>query len=168
MAVFVVKCSDVNIAENYKALHFFIDTAARLKSENLMRNPFVGEAVHLREEGAGVWLVDMTPIYPPIYWYSAFAYGAGIMFSFLNIGVGAFISWFVGTALLLLRVFWSKSFYAFMLKQGLKKAGYTGAVTVCGPDEGLRVVTECLKEMSMSSSKLSETVGIASIPLAKY
>lgn len=127
MAILGVKldCDD-------KAKEYFIDTNIRLLGNDLVKNPFNGKISYDHDFA----VIDMKPIYynfTPYIWVSI---------------VTIYLVW--GFTLVLIPLcllgmagyFWSKSFFTFILKKGLKKAGYTKQINVLKNNDLLREMIE--------------------------
>jgi hypothetical protein len=55
---------------NPKVDNFMREVSFKLRSENLIDNPFRGYAIEL---GDGYWNLVMSPVYPPIHWIGIMA-----------------------------------------------------------------------------------------------
>lgn len=111
MTIFGVKVEDWKKCET-----FFKEMSKKFKDNNLVRNPFVGKVKRIGD----VYVVGIEPIYINFTPYVWMLGGATLLlwgfnwFHFVIIGVGS------------LSIFWSKYFFYYMLKRGLRKNGYKG------------------------------------------
>lgn len=101
-----------------EAVKFFQDLNEKLSDEDIVKNPFKGSLSSFYSSDNSFFLLDITPVYPPV-WY----------FMFIPILLGLFFAWFwlfwVGLGLLLVTgFFYSPLFFALMLLLGLRKKGY--------------------------------------------
>lgn len=104
---------------------FFVETRERLKASNYMKNPFTGGITSLAlDSSQDVHIVRINPIF---FNFSIFGWisALGILYIFGPVWM-IYPPLFIG----LLGFFWSKWFFIFVIKKGLKKAGYKGAVEV--------------------------------------
>lgn len=114
MATFGVKVKDCK-----EARQFFKETNERLQNKDMMINPFYGGVKKLRH----YYLIQMKPVYPNftlIVWFIFFCtvmvFGYKLYVHIPMVVVG------------LLGIFWTRHFFFFMMKKGLKKAGYNDYV----------------------------------------
>lgn len=128
MAVF---CVEVN--ENPRSRVFFNSVMKNLGKSDIVRNPFKGD---LRKMDKGLYLIDMTPIWPNIAKYGIF-FAVG---PFLLFGWGWWV--YPGVFLSLLGFFYSRIFFYLMMRAGLKKAGYNDKVRLVPDSEALRRVVK--------------------------
>ena len=105
------------------AKSFFWSIIMRSKDENILKNPFKIKA-QIIEEKELFFLMDITPIYPPVYWFGFIVLIPFIIFQWIN--------WFllIPGALLSISFFWSAPFYLIVLFVSLKKKGYKGSIKV--------------------------------------
>lgn len=121
MSVFGVILNDCEPAER-----FFRETNERLKENHLVKNPYVGSIKKLGQ----VYVVKMQPVYFNYTWFIWLVLVASI------IGFGFHYKWHIPMiAVGSLSIFWTKYFLFFMMKKGLKKAGYVGPVRMISPAE---------------------------------
>jgi len=120
MAIFGVKVSDWK-----EAKPFFSETGVRLKGGNMVKNPFTGKIKRIDD----LYIMGIEPIYFNFTHYiwligavTFFVFGFK-WFHFLVIGLGS------------LSIFWSRYFFYYMLKKGLRKRGYTGEMRLVGHKE---------------------------------
>ncbi len=105
---------------------FFTETAERLKEEHLVKNPFIGK---IKKMGS-VYVVQMDPVYFNFTWLIWLVFFASI------IGFGFRYKWHIPMMLIAsLGIFWTRYFFFFMMKKGLKKAGYLGPIRMIGVNE---------------------------------
>lgn len=134
MAIFGVK-----IENSPEVKQFFSDTNDRLQGENLVKNPFNG-GIRYR---AGVYIVKICPIYAnftPV--FPLLGFGLTTIFGFRWWHL---IFYSVG----LLGWFWSNNFFKFVMKKGLRKAGYTGKLQFIKESDIIeKVVFEWVKPKS--------------------
>lgn len=103
----------IQIEENQAVRDYLSKTAERLSNMNLVKNPFNGRIISIEP---GCYAIDMKPIYPDIS-YLGFFY---LMIVFFFFGKSGW--WLVpGIAIAALHIFWSKYFYFYILKVGMKK-----------------------------------------------
>jgi len=109
MAVFGVRVKDSPTTKE-----FFSNADEKLQDENLVRNPFKGGVRKIGD----LYIINMEPVYMD---FSPF-----IMLSALaTYLVWGFRWWTISLMCLsLIRVFWSRYFFYFFLRRGLKKKGY--------------------------------------------
>ena len=100
---------------------FIYDVNRRLKERNIFTNPFKGKIRTYRRKGELLCLLFIEPIYPPFWVAGFFPLTAFIIWRWWWLLIPAF-------PLFLLGVLWSKPFYFFFIKIGLRKAGYRGSV----------------------------------------
>ena len=115
MAVF-----GVLVDPGLEVLDFVAKTNHRLEDSNLVKNPFKGGIKTVLHDGRLLCVVSMRPVY---FNFTVFGWllAASVFFIW---GV----SWWIlpGVILGSLGIFWHKSFFLFMMKKGMRKAGYTG------------------------------------------
>lgn len=99
---------------------FMKDTKEKLKDYDIVKNPFKGGIVEFVDKN--IYVIEMTPVY---YNFSVFGY-VYILIIYVFIGLSL---WAIpGIILVIMGLFWSKYFFFFMLKIGLKKYGYKGKI----------------------------------------
>ena len=130
----------LELEENNIINDFIVTMQDRLKSNNLVKNPFNTKCYMSSKDGIKLFILSIDPVY---FNYSIF----GWIISF-----GAFVlkgfSWWLlpGIVLGSLGVFWSSHFYYYMLRFALKKKGYTGSILRLNQEEIIkRLISErCL------------------------
>lgn len=137
MAIFGVKFDPCLIAER-----FFSDTKTRLAGENLVKNPFTGD-IKIFDD---LSVVSMKPVY--------FNFAPYILFMNFVLILAFGLRWFnyVLFIISLVGVLWSKYFFYFFLKLGLKKKGYKGNTSLVSSNKILKkVVFEWDKQKLINS-----------------
>ena len=114
---------------------FLEETELRLKSANMMKNPFIAKIKRiLIENNKELIIFSISVIYPN---YSIFGWFIAIPIFFIW---GFNLFFYLGIALGCLGIFWRKEFYIFMLKKGLKKAGYTARIDTLTIEEAFNKI----------------------------
>jgi hypothetical protein len=130
MATFGIIIENTPVVERYMA-----DVKDRLEDSNMLRNPFKGYCLSFDIKNAGQngllrgYATKVQPLYPNFTPYGFLAsLGIYIVWG-MNIWIipGIFIG--------ILGVFWSKYFYYYIYKLGLKKVGYTGYMKLLSAEE---------------------------------
>lgn len=121
----------IDLTENDESTKFFVDTQQRLETNNFVKNPFRGG---VRKITGSMYLVYLEPVYfnfTPFIW----------------VIVGALLfykgwTWWLIIPMVLgsLGIFWSKYFFYYMLKLGLKKAGYKDKVKLVSLSDFIKKV----------------------------
>lgn len=119
MAIFGVELDKNNIS------NLFIDkTKDKLASDNLVTNPFKGRILDITDNNKLYAIVDMSPIYFPVYYFGFFAIITTLIWFHFNINL-----WLIpGLLMASTGILWHPYFYYFMLKKGLKKLQYVGSI----------------------------------------
>lgn len=127
MAIFGVEIKDYDD----RVQELVVETNVRLQDTNLMKNPFRGG---IKGYPGSMYVLMLEPIYFNFTWFLWLA--AGALYFFLGLTY-----WLIPPVLLgCLGIFWSKYFYYFMFKRGLKKKGYTGKTKLLSTAETLKRV----------------------------
>jgi len=108
------------ITENKEVLKdVFKGIIFKSKEKNFVKNPFSIKA-KLEEKDDLFFLMEITPLYPPVFWLGFVLLIPFIIFEWFN--------FFLIMPLLLLGIgfFWSKTFYLLVLKASIRKKGYKG------------------------------------------
>ena len=127
-----------------EAVKFMLDTKERLKSNNILRNPFTGDIILVpnskHTHDGNIYLIKMEPIYPK---YELFAVP---LLSIPLFFTGLKLTWWLlpGVFVASFGVFKSVLFMYIMLKIGLKRAQYEGKVKLLSKDELIGVVIRVL------------------------
>ena len=110
---------------------FMEETKERLEGNNFVKNPFFGKTKLIgSDEEFDYWAVVMRPVYPPFYWYGLL--GALGLITILQ----GWTNWAILPLLLFASgIFYNGAFFSFMLRIGLRKAGYTGVLKILGKEE---------------------------------
>jgi hypothetical protein len=110
---------------------FMEDTNERLEGDNFVKNPFYGKIKLIDDSNTCAWwAIVMRPVYAPYYWFGLLG-ATGILF----IAQG-WTNWAILPLLLFASgIFYNGWFFAFMLRIGLRKAGYTGVLKILGKEE---------------------------------
>ena len=132
MALFAISTKSRNLLDRDVIERFVDDSAARLASDNVYKNPFRGRVRKFTKKE--IYVFDISPMVPN---FSIFGwvYAVGV---FIVLG---FTPWILpGVALGCLGVFWSRKFFYHFCVKGLRKAGYVGPVVMLKPGEIIRKV----------------------------
>ena len=113
-----------------QAIKFLEDTNKRISENNLIKNPFTGTIKRIGD----IFLVDLKPIY--------FNFTPFFIFPIIGLYLFMGFTWIMifPASLCLLSIFWTKYFFYFFFKIGVKKAGYKGKVKLLKDSETLRGV----------------------------
>lgn len=125
MSVFIAKL------DNIEEVRKFYEEMSIRKEQDLLSN-----FAKIKEDESSIYWVNIINIkMPPIYFLT-------IIFIFLWLFIGGWF-WFIPMGFFALSyiVFW-KSFHIWIFKKGLKKAGYTGTVSILSNERGLMEVLE--------------------------
>lgn len=118
----------VEVTNCGEAYNFFSETRERLQSNSLVKNPFKGEI----KKRDNMYIINIEPIYinfTPLVW--ALAIGGYF--------ITGFHWWHYGLiAVGCLGIFWTKYFFYFFLKKGLKKKGYTGKTKLINKEDVIK------------------------------
>ena len=117
-----------------EVVSFVAKTKERLAGQNFVKNPFVGKILSLSVTGDDnlpkkLILVSMSPVYPNITWFGWL--GAIAMLIFFGFHWTLIFPVIFGMT----SIFWSKTFYSWIFKKGLKKNGYKGETKSVSLDE---------------------------------
>ena len=111
--------------ENDAVVEKFIkETQDRLTNPNLVKNPFHSKIIWFKNKEDITYILAIKPVYfnfTHYIWLIIFAW----LFVFKRWSNWLILPMFLGC----LGIFWSKSFYQFMLTKGLRKSGYKGKIT---------------------------------------
>jgi len=122
------------LKETEQVALFFEKTKQRIKSNNLVKNPFEGDVAKLERGIESIYIVKIEPVYFP-FPVLLLVPSAVILFIFGW-------TWWVTIPLAMscLSFFWSDSFFKMMLKKGLRKAGVKQPVTFMKNTETIKEV----------------------------
>jgi len=109
----------IDLELNKESKKYLDDTNERLKSSNLVKNPFIGKVVY----DINIAVVEIKPVY---FNFSMYIWLAAAI-SWIWFGLRWWTLLIAGIGFVC-SMFWNKLFYYVMFRQGLKKAGYTGRV----------------------------------------
>jgi hypothetical protein len=101
-----------------KAEKYMKETDARLRSSNMIKNPFTGYIKKIYEEDNNwVWEVNIEPIYMKFYWLGAFMLIPYLIFK------GFVLSLWLILPLIILscRIFWTEWMYRKLIKIQISK-----------------------------------------------
>lgn len=107
-----------------EATKFLIKSNERLQVEDMTKNPFNGSI----NSFGNMAIIIMEPIIFKFYLLSIIWFALGIILGWVWSIVVGFV--FLSTCF-----FWSPQFFFFILKKGIKKAGYKGKVKLINKDE---------------------------------
>jgi len=132
MALFVVSVDSCDVS-----IRYFKDLFVRMSSSlDWVKKPY---NCGISKIGKGDYAVDITPVYPRVYWGGLFFVAPALIFfsnpfsSFWSILLLVF-----GGFIFSLGFLWSKYFYFIMFFFGLKKAGYNGKIKLLSSGMALR------------------------------
>lgn len=106
----------IEVENNPEAKSFFLKTKDRLQEANLVTNPFKGD---IRKK-SNLYIVYIEPVYvhfTPIIW--GICIGSFIIFGYRWVQIPLAL---IGC----LYIFWTRYFFYYFMKKGLKKEGYNG------------------------------------------
>lgn len=132
MALFALKTRSQNRLDLEVIEKFIDDTAVRLSSDNLYKNPFRGRVKKFTKKE--IYVFEVNPL---VFNFSLFGW---------PLAVGVFLIWgftpWILPGLLLgsAGVFWSRKFFYTFCVKGLRKAGYKGPVVMLKDQEIIRKV----------------------------
>jgi len=126
MAIFAVETE-----KDIKANEFMELSNNRLQSSNLVTNPFNGGIKKIEGNNKNTYLVYMQPIYPRLYIAGIFFLIITLVFTKFRLSL-----WLIPSILILCTgILWSGQFFYFILKKGLRKHGFTGAIKKLHSDD---------------------------------
>lgn len=126
MAIFGVETEEDALVQE-----LVVETNVRLQDTNLIKNPFRGG---IKGYPDSMYVLMLEPIYFNFTWFIWVA-AIGLYF-WLGLSY-----WLIPPAILgCLGIFWSKYFFYFMFKMGLKRKGYRGKTTLLSTAETLKRV----------------------------
>lgn len=113
-----------------EAFKFFADTRERLQSVNILKNPFHGEIKTFVVYDKITAFISMKPIYP-----GTFIFGSIILLINYSVAIirGGSPNLFfnvVAIFFILAEILRTPQYFGFVLKRGLRKAGYKGKVSL--------------------------------------
>jgi len=118
-----------------EVLSFVDGMRKRMRENNVIRNPFVGDiSDYLIDDKKILVVLLINPVYfnfSVIGWFSA-----AIIFLLWGMTWWLVAPLFVGS----LGVFWSSWFFRQMLKKGMRKAGYGGPIKKVARDDAIRML----------------------------
>ena len=132
MAAFMIRLKD-----NEKAVKFMAESKDRLlNNHNFVENPFNGYIGELNAEpGFKSYAIVMRPIYPRFYFTGLFLMAIALFFA------RGFIYWVIpGLIIFSAGIFWSRFFFYFMLRLGLRKAGYKDVIRLLDNEEAIEAI----------------------------
>lgn len=107
---------------------FFEDTRQRLKTGKV---PFTGGiAGPYQEEKRDIYVLVLSPVYPQVYFIGYILLAALLFLQVFGGLTGPILNWgtLIGAVMGATILLWSSTFHKWILRRGLKKAGYTGTV----------------------------------------
>lgn len=132
MALFAIKTQSQNRLDRDVIEKFIDDTTARLKLDNVYKNPFRGRIKKFTKKE--IYVIEVNPL---VFNFSLFGW---------PMAVGVFIVfgptlWVLpGLLLGCAGVFWSRKFFYHFCVKGLRKAGYNGPVVMLKDRDIIRKV----------------------------
>ena len=113
----------------------FANILYRSREDSLVKNPFKINA-KLYESKELFFLMDITPVYPPVYWFGLLVLIPFIVFGWFN--------WFLLIPILLFSIgfLWSPYFYLLVLWGAIRKNKYKGDVKVLSKDKIIKRLLE--------------------------
>lgn len=101
------------------------------KSHDLLKNPFKINA-KIYKSNKLFFLMDITPIYPPVFWFGFILLIPFLIFQWFNFFL------IIPLLFICLGFLWSSTFYLIILKASIKKQGYKGKLIVLSKKEIIR------------------------------
>ena len=131
---FTMATFGIETEKNINVIKFMEATHRRINSNNFLKSPFNGSVERISTTFKAFYVVDIKPIYPNIPLF------AGVIMAMICL---VFFKWpFIVASLIFftLSLIWTRYFFQFMLKIGLKKAGYKENINFLSPGETLKRV----------------------------
>jgi len=129
MVIFGIKTS-----KNFTFKKYVEDTQRRLNNNNFIKSPFNGKIERISTTFDYFYIVDIKPIIPNIPLFACVIMGM-ICLVFFKI---PFV--IAGIVFGLLSLLWSRFFFQFMFKIGLKKKGFKEKIVFLNPSKALKEV----------------------------
>ena len=126
----------VKLERKLEALKFMAESNERLALKgDIGKNPFFGSIQCIFDSKGFYFIVDMEPIYP-----RAYIGGLFIIIPALLLNNFKYTWWWIpGFGLLSLGFFWSRFFYYWVMRTGLKKT-YRGEIELLSNSELLKIL----------------------------
>lgn len=141
----------LGVESDQNSEQYFDDTEKRFSENNIVRNPFSAE-VHQLPESTYIFMIK--PLYPPFlpcfggFLVATLLFAFGLKFSVLMI---------LGLVLLSTGIFWTKYFFFFMLRAGMKKVCSSRIKLLDNPEIIKRLIGWRKKTFSSSFSTNEKT-----------
>lgn len=123
--------------KDIKVIKYIKDTQKRLKSDDLVKNPFKATVKVIKNDDNNITtLFNMVPIWPNFPPIVALIMTVGLLM--VSASPWLFI---IPLVFLALGFFWTDTFYYAIFKTGLKKAGYEGHVKKIKTNEIIEIMS---------------------------
>jgi len=127
MAIIGILTDKTNLSFN-----FFRSVIYKTSDTSLLKNPFSVRSKLKIQKKELFFVMDLTPVYPPIFYFGFLLLIPFIVFQWINIFL------VLPILLIMLGFFWSSTFYLMLLLAGLRKDGYKGKVKILSKKEIIR------------------------------
>jgi hypothetical protein len=108
-----------------------MDFSERMSNNNFIQNPFFGGVKPISDN---VYCISITPVWVDVSWFG----WLGVLMPYL---VWGWSNWLIFPIIIgLSGILWTKYFFFFMLKLGLKKAGYKDKIKLIHSEDIVDIV----------------------------